>query len=176
MSAPPRGKPAPAARGRNPKKTAGNSGTRTPGERIPQPHGGALLAGGVPGNAGGPGRPTKETRERLRELAESRFNILTEIADGEVRLNVREACEFCGKAPTRQSVAEQISVRVPKPADRLTAIATMLRFGLGERHETISAEWVSSELAKVRRIIRQAMPAEEADNLLARIARETFQQ
>ncbi|HEX5520401.1 MAG TPA: hypothetical protein VFX29_01850 [Longimicrobiaceae bacterium] len=34
-------------------------------ELVPQAHGGALLAGGVKGNKGGPGRPRKEVRDDL---------------------------------------------------------------------------------------------------------------
>lgn len=33
----------------------------------PQPHGGALLAGGMRGNRGGPGRPAERLRVRSRE-------------------------------------------------------------------------------------------------------------
>lgn len=35
---------------------------------IPQPHGGAILTGGVPGHRGGGGRPPKRLRVRAREL------------------------------------------------------------------------------------------------------------
>ena len=40
---------------------------------VPQAHGGALLRGGVPGNAGGRngGRPSDEFKRRMRELASS---------------------------------------------------------------------------------------------------------
>src|SRR5262245_5047287 len=39
-------------------------------ELIPQPHGGALLAGGKPGNKGGTGRPSKKFSVFMRELRE----------------------------------------------------------------------------------------------------------
>lgn len=47
--------------------TGENSGP----QKIPQPHGGALLSGGVPGNRGGSGggRPPDEFKARMRELA-----------------------------------------------------------------------------------------------------------
>jgi hypothetical protein len=35
---------------------------------VEQPHGGALLSGGVPGNKGGTGRPPDEFKARMREL------------------------------------------------------------------------------------------------------------
>ena len=34
---------------------------------VPQPHGGALYAGGVPGHRGGGGRPPSELKARIRE-------------------------------------------------------------------------------------------------------------
>jgi hypothetical protein len=54
-----KGKRKTAAKG----KTAAKSAAR-----IPQPHGGALLAGGVVGNKGGTGRPPNEWRERMQNL------------------------------------------------------------------------------------------------------------
>lgn len=38
---------------------------------IPQPNGGALLSGGMPGNAGGTGRPPKSFATFMKELRES---------------------------------------------------------------------------------------------------------
>lgn len=37
--------------------------------KVPQPHGGALLSGGVPGHIGGGGRPPDEFKKLCRELA-----------------------------------------------------------------------------------------------------------
>lgn len=48
------------------KKTAGDSPAQTP-EKVPQPHGGALFRGGVPGNKGG-GRKSDEFRDRMAEM------------------------------------------------------------------------------------------------------------
>lgn len=55
------------------RKTTGKSTGRrkAPGRKpakIPQPHGGALNAGGTPGNKGGTGRPPNEHIEYCREL------------------------------------------------------------------------------------------------------------
>ena len=38
---------------------------------VPQPHGGALYAGGVPGHRGGGGRPPSELKARIRERCAS---------------------------------------------------------------------------------------------------------
>ena len=37
-------------------------------EKVPQPHGGALLAGGMPGNKGG-GRPSDELKAKMARLS-----------------------------------------------------------------------------------------------------------
>ena len=48
---------------------------------VPQKHGGALLAGGVPGNKGG-GRPSNELRGSLREILDEGLPHLQEFATG----------------------------------------------------------------------------------------------
>jgi len=48
---------------------------------VPQPHGGAIYGGGVPGHRGGPGRPPSALRERLRGSFEQRIAVLENIAD-----------------------------------------------------------------------------------------------
>jgi hypothetical protein len=42
---------------------------------------GALLAGGIPGNRGGPGRPSSEVRARCRARSYDRIPVLESIAD-----------------------------------------------------------------------------------------------
>jgi hypothetical protein len=132
---------------RKQRKTAARSQRGPKPRKIPQPNGGALYAGGVPGNAGGTGRPSKEARAELLRLGVERFPVLTAIADGKKN----------------------------KPADRLKAVDTMLRYALGERHEMISPDWIMDNLVVLRRIVREQLPKEQADVLLERIARETFQ-
>jgi hypothetical protein len=48
---------------------------------IEQPHGGALLSGGVPGHKGGGGRPASEVRARCMGSFAERIKVLEEIAD-----------------------------------------------------------------------------------------------
>lgn len=74
---------------------------------IPQPHGGALLSGGVLGHRGGPGRPPSALREVMRLSLEERLPILEKLADD----------------PT---VA---------PRDRLKAIEILARYGIGTQLE-----------------------------------------
>lgn len=49
-------------------KSAAKSADKGKPALVAQPHGGALLASGKPGNAGGSGRPPDEFKARLREL------------------------------------------------------------------------------------------------------------
>ena len=122
---------------KNPAKTAGKSAHV---KLIPQPKGGALLAGGVPGNVGGTGRPPSEIRKRLRGDFDRRRKILREIADD-------------GKL---------------SPADRLKAIDLMAKYGLGAIRE-LTTEHVRERLVKQIAIIRQELPPEVAEPLLTRL-------
>lgn len=56
-----------STRKRKPKKTTAK---RTAVAKVPQPHGGALNAGGTPGNKGGTGRPPNSFRAFLKTLRE----------------------------------------------------------------------------------------------------------
>jgi len=51
------------------RKSAEKSAATPVVEKIPQPHGGALLSGGMPGNVGGTGRPPDAWRALCRTLA-----------------------------------------------------------------------------------------------------------
>ncbi len=73
----------------------------------PQPHGGALFHGGVPGHRGGTGRPPSAIRERCRGGFDRRIRVLEEIADDPLM-------------PTR---------------DRIRAIDLLGKYGLGTHQE-----------------------------------------
>ena len=81
----------------NGKKTAAKTAM------VPQKHGGALLPGGVPGNKGGPGRPSNELRGSLREILDVGLPHLKDFATGK---------------------------KDAKPADQLKAIDIAARYGL----------------------------------------------
>ena len=108
------------------------------GVLIPQPHGGALRHGAVPGtNSGGTGRPPSAIRERLRGSFDERVAVLEDIAD---------------------SNAEST-------ADRIRAIDLLAKYGLGTLKE-ISTEDVAGRLRETIAIIRRRLPKSEADALL----------
>lgn len=58
------------------KRPANNSGAESGPVLREQPHGGALLSGGVPGNKGGNGRPPNEIRALARDLGYRSMKII----------------------------------------------------------------------------------------------------
>lgn len=60
-----------------------DSGSNNGHALIKQPHGGALLPGGVVGHKGGPGKPASVVRQTCRESFAARIPILERIADSE---------------------------------------------------------------------------------------------
>ena len=65
------------------KKARKKTADETPVPLVPQPHGGALLAGGVPGNKGGSGRPPAAFRVKMRDLlADDGVEVAREILRG----------------------------------------------------------------------------------------------
>ena len=87
------------------------TGLRTVPPLIRQTHGGALRAGGTPGNRGGTGAPSSELRARLRGSASERVAIAEEIADDPQASN----------------------------ADRLRAIDLLFKYGLGAAEDEAKA-------------------------------------
>lgn len=114
-------------------------------ELIPQPHGGALYAGGVPGNRGG-GRPPSRIRGIARKAFGERVRLLAEIADD-------------GEESAR---------------DRIRAIDVLGRYGLGQakglEQEEFEAVVVGMGEALQRRL-RGVLSEAEAD----RVLREVFE-
>lgn len=89
---------------------------RTVPRLVAQAHGGALRAGGTPGNRGGAGAPPSELRARLRGSASERVAIAEEIADDPDATN----------------------------SDRLRAIELLLKFGLSQEVDLRAATHVVS--------------------------------
>lgn len=119
-------------------KTAGKTARRP--RRVPQPNGSALYSGGVPGNAGGTGRPSSELRARLRGMLDERVTVLEEIA-------------------SRGDASD---------GDRIRAIDTMLRYSVGQL-TGVPDEVVTDKLRATVAIIRSSLPAEQAAAVLDRI-------
>ncbi len=144
------------------KKPARASGKGSPKPaKIPQPHGGALYAGGVPGHRGGPGAPPSVLRERLRGSFENRIGALEQIADGEALVKTR--------APDGKETETLVSASVP---DRLKAIDTMAKYGLGTTKE-LTVEHVSGKLRETDAILARELPRDLYERV-ATILREVW--
>lgn len=100
---------------RKPKNSGENTGTPTKPKQIPQPHGGALNSGGVPGNKGGTGRPPNEVRALAREGGWTGLQLI------KARLDQLEKLHAEGKELPWSQVNQLSDL--------------MLKYGLGERTE-----------------------------------------
>lgn len=91
--------------------------------KIPQPHGGALNAGGTPGNKGGTGRPPSEVRRAFLEALQG------------------------GPAALQAIIASSAS----RDADRIAAIAAAAKIGLPAQVEVVPPPPLTPE-ERVRRL------------------------
>lgn len=115
---------------------------------IPQEHGGALLAGGQPGNKGG-GRTPSLTREAARLAFDKRIELLEQIADGEALVKIKDADGNVTVATTS-----------PEVSDRLKAINLLGTYGLGAAKE-VSADAVRDRVNLTLDIIQQRVSREQ---------------
>jgi hypothetical protein len=107
-------------------------------EKVPQPHGGALYSGGVPGNRGGMlgGRPTSEVRKAARKAFDERIPMLAKIADSSER-----------------------------DSDRIKAIVALGNFGVGTLRE-MSTDDVREKLIQTIAILNANLSADDAERVL----------
>lgn len=106
----------------------------------PQPHGGALYSGGVPGHIGAGGRPRSVLRQRLRGSFEERIPVLEGIADD----------------PTADC------------QDRIRAVDVLAKYGVGTVRE-LSVDEVRERLHTTVEIIRETLAPAVAESLLSRL-------
>jgi hypothetical protein len=119
---------------------------------VPQPHGGALATGGIPGNAGG-GRPPSIVRERCRRGFDRRIPVLEAIADGEPVQKMR--------LPDGEELEAVVSA---SPADRIRAMDVLGRYGLATGR--LDLEDVRLRLARTLQRITEVCDPETAESLL----------
>jgi hypothetical protein len=98
----------------------------------PQPHGGALFKGGMPGNKGGSGRPPGLTRRLAGRKMPKHVRTLDDIALGKSVRVLAERCPQCGFEPKEKEAAEPIVV---KPSDQVSAIRELRK--LAELSEVV---------------------------------------
>jgi hypothetical protein len=129
----------------------GNGATVHPSEGaptlVPQAHGGALLTGGLPGNAGG--RPPSALREAMRTALSARLGVLQDIADGRAIRRVKVGAE-----------GEETELWVsPDPGDRIRALDVLAKYGLGAATD-VTVDQVRERLGRTVEVIRRRLPAE----------------
>ncbi|GLC25077.1 hypothetical protein [Roseisolibacter agri] len=129
----PEGTPAPAA--------ARRPHARKAVTKVEQPHGGALLSGGVEGNRGGTGRPKSEVRALALEGAERAIPVLIDIV-------------------------EDAQLRKKKPAVVAIAGDKLLKYGLGTQKE-ITVDEVKGRVRKTIDAARELLPPEAYPGLFA---------
>ena len=121
--------------------------------KIPQPHGGALYAAGVPGNDGG-GRPPSMLRKRLAVSLEKRIPVLEQIADGAAIVRLR--------SPDGEERETLISAPV---GERLKAIDLMGKYSIGTVRE-MSTDQVRERIRETLNVIRARLPKEQASKII----------
>jgi len=110
-----------------------NSGISSGPVLIEQPHGGALLTGGVKGNSGGPGRPPNQFRLKSAQT----YSKLNDLVDRKVE-----------KWTTLEN-ADEI------PTDQIKGLMdTTGRFGLGDAKVVVDDEMID----KVMQVIEEHCP------------------
>jgi hypothetical protein len=141
--------------------------------KIPQPHGGALNAGGTPGNRGGRGHPPSELRALAREAFARQFPRLEAIAEGRVVVPLVERCGKCGYEPTdaeEQQRAKAIE-RATRPGEQVRAMEALARVGMSSH---ISIDDVKARLISQVQELRGwgnecELPAGQLEILLDRL-------
>ena len=112
-------------------------------ELVPQPHGGAIYRGGVPGNRGGGSRPSA-----VRRLA-------------------RKA--FARRIPILEAIADSPEERA---RDRILAVDVLGRYGLGQAKgidEEEFEELVLELASAVQQRLQAALPPERAEEVLRQL-------
>jgi hypothetical protein len=95
----------------------------------PGPRGGMLMSGGT--NKGGPGRPKSVVRAAYMESFAARLKVLEDIADG-VPVQKTTVLGVGGK----DGIQELEAITSASPGERIRAIDTMGKYGIGVQTET----------------------------------------
>jgi hypothetical protein len=152
------------------KKTAAKTAVRsTIPHRVPQTPGGALLSGGVPGNAGGragrSGRKPDAFRERLERLRDEKgLKAVEAILDG------RSAHMMCGHCGVES--CDALGELVPTVEARLRAAELTMRYtvGLTKTIKLDGVRGVAEAFEMIRSRIRASLAPEAAERLISDIS------
>jgi len=123
-------------------------------EKVRQPHGGAIYAGGVPGNRGG-WQPKESLRRRLRRITDDKgLAFLDGVLSGEVSIAFVGTCPHCKTATVAKDFdheyLQRILDRVETTIDhRLKASEQALKYGLGVQTEAVSPEEIQAQAKRM---------------------------
>ena len=100
---------------------------------IPQPHGGALSAGGTPGNRGGTGRPPSRIRQAFRDTVdELGLEVVRDVLRGRVPIAMVGVCQKCGhEHEDREFTPLDALAIAPDVSEMLRAVDVSAKYGLG---------------------------------------------
>jgi hypothetical protein len=168
------------------KEPEGNSGGNSGTHLIPQPHGGALLSGGVVGHKGGPGRPPAQLRGDFRDVAELGIDVLRGYVLGRVPVKMVGQCEKCGHEHEDYSLMpdelEALLGNAPKDSDRLKAIDTAAKYGGVQDLALVAEEMPESrtpdreDAKRVWDRVRRIESIEEMEKFLVENARKQLEE
>jgi len=142
---------------------------------IPQEHGGALYAGGVPANRGGPGRQRDEIRERLARVVDDQgVEFIHQVMSGEVSVTIRGKCAKCG-AYNDGPTSDELRAIAASTDHRLQAFDKAAKYGLGTQSEVVTPAEIKAEaerlLAELCRILmdEEHWPSEKVQRVVERM-------
>ena len=93
-------------------------------EKVPQPHGGAILHGGMPGNRGG-GRTPSQVKELASAKLPRHVETLDGIAGGISYVTMREKCPKCGYEDPKTDLAFPQTVKAREQVRAVEALAKL---------------------------------------------------
>lgn len=144
---------------------------------IPQEHGGAIYAGGVRANRGGPGRQRDEIRERLARVVDDQgVDFIHQVMSGEVAVTIQGRCAQCGAIGDGPNATELRAIAASVD-HRLQAFDKAAKYGLGTQTEVVTPEEMKAAATRIVNEIvtilldEEHWPREKVEAVTARIVR-----
>lgn len=102
--------------------------------------GSTIPTGAHPANTGGKagrsGRPPGALREAMREVLDTGgVDLLRAVISGAAEVTLNGRCEHCGKLSSGPVASDDLLAATPTIDNRLRAVDTAAKYGLGERSE-----------------------------------------
>ena len=146
-------------------RPGGQTSTRPAGGEMVSPLSGAVCPTGAhPGNTGGKpgrsGRPPNELRELFRTVLDDGIDLVRDVIQGCATIVLNRVCEHCGKESTGPESIDDLLASVPTVDNRLRAVDTAAKYGLGERSE-FSEDVVSQNVDAMLTAARSLMSEQD---------------